>query len=388
MSILSRITGALFGGEITRQANERANLAVRALDDPRDQSYSSGTYPRDRYSFNRQDILKDALDAWRSNALARRIVELTSQYTVGGGVSVNAEHLRTHEFLQEFWNHRLNRLPIRLYEWCDELTRSGEIFVVISTDAGGMSYVRAIPAAQIEDVITETNDIEQELAFLEQPTELGKDPKIWNAYDARIDVPNDDGQFVPVMLHYAINKPVGAKRGESDLAPLLKWLKRYDAWLEDRVRLNHFRQLFVFWVKKAFSNDAERLQRQNEINANPPNPGTVLVTNDDETWDVLHPKLDSFEANQDGLAIKKQIAAGSGNPLHFLAEPESSTRTTAEQAGGPTFRHYEQRQIYFLWCVKDICEIVARRRAQVDRQVSANSKITAAVGIQVCGRGR
>jgi hypothetical protein len=40
------------------------------------------------------------------------------------------------------------------------------------------------------------------------------------------------------MLHYAVNRPVGAVRGESDLAPILPWLRRYNRWLEDRVRLN------------------------------------------------------------------------------------------------------------------------------------------------------
>jgi hypothetical protein len=51
----------------------------------------------------------------------------------------------------------------------------------------------------------------------------------------------EDGGFGAVMLHYAINRPVGAVRGESDLAPLLRWLSRYAAWLEDRARLNRYR---------------------------------------------------------------------------------------------------------------------------------------------------
>ena len=33
-----------------------------------------------------------------------------------------------------------------------------------------------------------------------------------------------------------LNRPVGCLRGESDLAPVLPWLRRYSRWLEDRVR--------------------------------------------------------------------------------------------------------------------------------------------------------
>ncbi len=76
-----------------------------------------------------------------------------------------------------------------------------------------------------------------------------------------------------------------------------------------------------------------------------------------ETWSVIQPNLASQEAGEDGLAIKRMIAAGAGLPLHFLAEPESATRTTAESAGGPTFRHFEQRQRHFLWMLSDLARI-------------------------------
>jgi hypothetical protein len=89
----------------------------------------------------------------------------------------------------------------------------------------------------------------------------------------------------------------------------------------------------------------------------------------------MAPSLASHEAGEDGLALKKMLAAGSGNPLHFLAEPESATRTTAEASGGPTYRHYEQRQQFFLWMIRDIAQVVVARRARVDGRMSARSEI-------------
>ena len=61
--------------------------------------------------------------------------------------------------------------------------------------------------------------------------------------------------------------------------------------------------------------------------------------------------------------------------MHYLAEPESSTRSTAEQAGGPTFRHYDRRQLFFVWMVRDLARIVVTRRAQVDRKVKADAEV-------------
>jgi len=330
---------------------------------------------RDRYDYDRLQVLEDSLDAWRLNPLARRIVELTTQYVVGGGITLNCKHEGTMNFIKSFWNNRLNRMEVRCYEMCDELTRSGNLFVVISTDAGGMSYVRLVPAADIEKITPRQNDIEQPMSF--QPKSSGEnlDPAPFMAYDEATDEQSEAGDFAPVMLHYTVNRPVGGQWGESDLAPVLKWLSRYSAWLEDRARLNRFRNSFMFVVKAKFASEAERTARQTALAANPPSPGSILVTDENETWDVISPKLEASEASTDGLALKKMVASGSGIPMHFLAEPEGSNRTTAESAGGPTFRHFEQRQKYFLWILQDILKVVATRRSLVDRRISRKAEI-------------
>jgi hypothetical protein len=330
---------------------------------------------RDRYSYDRLQVLEDSLDAWRLNPLARRIVELTTQYVVGGGITINCKNESTMNFIRSFWSNRLNRMEVRCYEMCDELTRSGNLFVVISTDAGGMSYVRLVPAADIDKIEARTNDIEQPVRFYPKSSGEVLDPAPFPAYDESKDGPGEDGSLPAVMLHYTVNRPVGGQWGESDLAPVLKWLSRYSAWLEDRARLNRFRNAFMFVVKAKFSSEAERAARQATLAANPPTPGSILVTDDSETWDVISPKLEASDANTDGLALKKMIASGSGIPMHFLAEPEGSNKTTAESAGGPTFRHFEQRQKYFLWIIQDILKVVVARRSLVDRHMSRKAEI-------------
>ena len=380
-NLFSGVVERVFGERIEALARERVNLAVRALDDSHDRLWGAGDrFPRERRRFNREEILKDALDAWRDNPLARRVVALTTQYVVGGGISIESDDAAAHEFLNAWWNHRLNRMLIRCYEWCDELTRTGEIFPTLATDVSGMSYVRAIPASLIAEIECAGNDLEQEIKFMEfsshATASVGGEARSWAGYREQGDAPDEEGKFETVMLHYAINRPIGALRGESDLAPILRWLTRYAAWLEDRVRLNRFRQSFLYVVYGKFKDAAQRLARQAELNANPPNPGSILVADDgQERWDVMSPKLDSFEANTDGLAVKKMVAVGAGAPLHFLAEPESATRTTAESSDEPTFRHYEQRQIYFRWILGDVARIVLRRRAAVDKRINPNAKI-------------
>lgn len=331
---------------------------------------------RDRALPDRRATLEQALEAWRVNPLARRIVELTTQYVVGGGIAVSCPHAPTARFLRAFWEHPLNRMAVRVMEWCDELTRSGNLFILLSTDAAGMSYVRAVPAGEIAEIRARPNDLDQPLAFWPRSGAEGAPPLTpWPAYDPAEDAPRAGGGFAPVMLHYAINRPVGSQWGESDLAPLLRWLSRYSNWLEDRARLNRYRTAFLYIVRARFGSEGERLARQQRLNATPPPPGSILVTDESETWEVLAPKLEADEAGQDGLALKKMIAAGAGLPLHFLAEPESATRTTAEAAGGPTYRRFEQRQRFFLWLLGDLLRAVVRRRALVDRVLPPRQRV-------------
>jgi len=382
-SLLSRLVGRLFGGEIRRQV--RAGLAEET-----DATFSIGassldSSPRDRQTPDRQTLLEQSLEAWRLNPLARRIIELTTQYAVGSGVCLHCKHPASLRFLEAFWNERLNQMPVRACEWCDELSRSGNLFVLLSTDAAGMSYVRAVPASDIAEIQHRPNDVEQPTAFLPRATLDQPQPRPWQAYDGNTDAPNADGSYSPVMLHYTVNRPCGALWGESDLAPVLRWLSRYANWLEDRARLNRYRTAFLYVVKARFTSETDRLARQHKLNACPPSPGSILVTDESESWEVISPKLESTEAGTDGLALKKMIAAGAGLPLHFLAEPESTTRTTAEAAGGPTYRRFEQRQAYFLWLLEDVLRVALNRRALVEQGRSGRGKVDPHARIEVHG---
>jgi hypothetical protein len=350
------------------QAEKQRTRLSHESDDSFSVGRRAGTSELEREPYDREKLLRDGLQAWRVNPLARRLVGLTSQYVVGGGIACSCAHPATAAFLKAFWEHPLNRLPIRLYEWCDELTRSGNLFLLLSTDPAGMTYVRAIPALQVKEIHSRPNDLDQETGY---EVCSGENLLETLRYPSLLAEP----QAERGMLHYAINRAVGSQWGESDLAPLLKWISRYASWLEDRARLNRFRTAFLYVVHGRFGSEAERRARQAALNAAPPTPGSILVTDEGESWEVLNPELEADEAGADGLALKKMLSAGAGIPLHFLAEPEGTTRTTAEAAGGPTYRHYEQRQRFFLWVLGDLLKVVLERRARVDRRIQARAEV-------------
>jgi hypothetical protein len=150
MKIWERMTARIFAKSI--QAGVRSALAL-SEDDPFFSGARANLSERDRWDGEREDVLRQALEAWRFNPIARRLVGLTTQFVVGSGFTITCKHEATNEFIKAWMQHPLNRVNIRIAEMCDELTRSGNLFVLFSTDASGFSYIRCVPALDIDRII-------------------------------------------------------------------------------------------------------------------------------------------------------------------------------------------------------------------------------------------
>lgn len=319
--------------------------------------FSSGT-PIDKDWMELYSELSDAREAWRKNPLARRIVGLITSYVVGAGVRVSSDNRMLGKFIADFWAHPRNRMDFRINAWCDELSRSGELFPVLFTNkVDGMSYVRAIPASQIEEVRWRDGDYEEELRYRET-TGPGEAEKWWlsPAGDEELEA------LHPWMLHYAVNRPVGAVRGEGDLAPILPWLRRYNLWLEDRVRLNAAVRAFL-WIVKAPSGLLKGLREQYRT---PPEPGSLVIANESESWEAVAPNLNARDAKEDGRAIRWMIAAGGpGTSLVDFGEGEDSNLATAKASGEMRRRFLLRRQAYFCWMLADLTATAYNRYLDV-----------------------
>jgi hypothetical protein len=287
-------------------------------------------------------------DAYRHNPLAFRIVELGVDFVLGRGAALRCSDQAAEEWLREWWAHPLNNLPLRQFDLCRELSLAGELFVTLHTSPlDGLTYLRPVPARQIDRIETSPEDLEDEWRYHQSVggADHGIDGRWWSRDE---------------MRHYAVNRLVGTTRGQGDLATLLPWLRRYKDWLTDRVRLNKHRQAFLFDVTLEGADRRALVARQTEL-AVPPEPGSVLVHNEKETWRAVRPEVGADESAADGLALRLMIAAGSGFPLHFLGEAEEANLATAEAMGAPTLRRLERRQHYFGWLLVDLARECLRR---------------------------
>lgn len=328
---------------------------------------SAGT-PLDKDWGVLQEEFTDAIDAWRTNPLARRLINLTTAYVVGGdGIQLHSTYKPFDKFVTQFFNHPKNRILLRQPEWCDELSRAGEIFPILFTNpADGMSYIRIKPASEIEKIVTDEDDYETILAYHE-PTDVGtaEPRRIWLSPETAPTTPKA-GKITPVMLHYAVNKPIGCIRGESDLAPILPWLRRYSRWLEDRVRINAAIRAFL-WIVHV---PGKFVQAKREQYRTPPTPGSVIIADSEsETWEAVTPSLNARDASADGRTLRWMIAAGGqGTGLTDLGEAESANLATASAMAEQRRRFLRRRQAYFSFIIADIAMQAWNRSIQLGLQ--------------------
>ncbi|MCP4127916.1 MAG: hypothetical protein GY753_12750 [Gammaproteobacteria bacterium] len=289
----------------------------------------------------------DAREAWRKNPIARRLIGLVTAYVVGGaGIGVTSKNKKMAKYTDDFFDHAENTVKLRQPEWSDELGRAGELFLVLHmNEASGVPYVRSIPASKIIKIDWREGDYESETYYYERRGP-GEEPKVWRGWR----VTERDKE--PMMLHYAINRPVGNMRGESDLSPILPWMQRYSRWLDDRVRLNAAMRVYM-WIVKA---PKARLEVLQETYRRPPESGSVLfVDKDAESWEAVTPSLGANDAEKDGRAIRWMIISGGlGTALTDIGESETASRSTAESMAEQRRRFLRQRQAYFSWMLSDL----------------------------------
>ena len=286
-------------------------------------------------------------EAYNANPLAFAIVEITTSFVLGKGVTVAASQPEVQQVLMNFWNDLDNHMDTRVYALCTKLSLYGEQFIRFFVNPyDGRVKIRQIDPSIIDEIETDPDDIETPLRFHRRAVgpsgTMPGDPAPVTSRDAH----NFEGEWFKAgeeVVQFCINKVSNAKRGKSDLATLLPWLRRYKDWLTDRVRINKYKGAFL-WDVQLSGADRKAIERKKAEYAYPPEPGSVIIHNEAEQWSAVKPEISANDASADGRAIKLMIAVGAQLPEHYLSDGSVATRATAAEMGLPTFLKFQRRQ--------------------------------------------
>ncbi len=341
-----------------RRPQELRRLAATAkVDDSPGWTSLTGGRTHDYDPSKVQELYQDALEAWRKNPIAWRIIAITTDYVVGDRITITATRRELQKFVTAFWQHPKNRLDLRLEAMSDELARAGDLFVLLFRNPlDGMSYIRFVTKERIARIEVDEHDWENELVYHE--TQDVGEARRWYSPSHPLAAEQD-----AVMLHYAVNRPLGALLGESDLTTMLPWLQRYSRMLEDRVRMHWAMRAFL-WIVTVPSTKIAEKQAQYRT---PPETGSIVVKDETETWEAVTPNLNASDAQHDLKSVRYMIDAGSGYPPHWRGEAADANLATATAMQTPTERHLLRRQKYFLFMLQDILYQAYLRAAEIGK---------------------
>jgi len=312
--------------------------------------------PNDRTTAEMQEQYTDALTAWRKNPMAKWVIDTVTDYTLGDGMRPEAQGSMG-RFLDAWWDHPKNYLTLRMPELTDELSRAGDIFLTLHRNPqDGLSYVRPIPKDKIIAIDTLPNDWETETAYYEQQ-DVGE-PKAWRSPHHPL-----ASEAQAIMVHYAVNRPVGAMMGESDLGTMIPWLLRYSRMLEDRVRLHWAARAFL-WIVTVPGN---LVAAKKEQYRSAPDSGAVIVKDEGEQWTAVSPDLKGMDAQFDLRAIRMMIDAGSSLPPHWRGEPHNISLATSRSMDRSAARHLRRRQLYIRNMVQDLAHVAYSRAWEIGK---------------------
>ncbi|GER88626.1 hypothetical protein KDW_27880 [Dictyobacter vulcani] len=294
------------------------------------------------------ELHEQCYEAWSVNPLASAILEITTSFVLGKGVLVEASEPAVQRILMNFWHDAANQMDERIYTLCHELALYGEIFLRFFVNKfDGSVRVRLIDPSLIDVIETDPEDIETPRRFHRRAINLaGSGIAVSPSQSALPVADNTDGVWFVAgeeVMQFAINKVSNAKRGRSDLATLLPWLRRYKDWLTDRVRINKYKGAFL-WDVELTGADRKTLDRKRMEYQYPPESGSVVFHAETEKWTAVQPSIQANDVKEDGRAIKLMIAVGAGLPEHYLSDSSQGNRATAAEMGLPTLLRFQRRQ--------------------------------------------
>ncbi len=168
------------------------------------------------------------------------------------------------------------------------------------------------------------------------------------------------------MMHYSVNRPMGALMGESDLTTIIPWLLRYSRMLEDRVRLHWAARAFLY----LFTVPSNKVEAKSSQYSSAPESGSIVVKDETETWETITPSLRGADAEHDLKAVRQLIDAGSGFPPHWRGEGGDVNVATAEAMQAPPEKLLMKRQEYFVWCLQDILAQAFLRAVEIGAEAA------------------
>ncbi len=126
---------------------------------------SDNWYIKDVIPSTYLELHNTCYEAYNANPLAFAIIEITTSFVMGKGVTVAATEPEVQRVLMDFWHDPDNHMETRVYALCTELSLYGEQFIRFFVNRfDGRVKIRQIDPSLIDQIETDPDDVGSSVA--------------------------------------------------------------------------------------------------------------------------------------------------------------------------------------------------------------------------------
>lgn len=287
-----------------------------------------------------------------SNPLARRIISVGRDYTIGKGIEFQARDPSVDAVLRDFWFDDENDWPKRLPLFAQDLSLLGEQLFTFAPYSDGFLRVQNVNPILISRVVPDPIDRATILqVVLSDGSIILPEGTSQEEIDRRhtLDVIRKQREGSGYLVGDAIFTTVGGiaftGRGIPDLFSNIDWMDTLDAFLYNTAEKANFLHRFLWDVTYTDGQEDDMKAFAQTMSNRQINPGAINVHNDKVKWDVIQPKLQMDDVSELVDKILGHVYAGAGVSSVMVGNPIGSMgRQASPELNDPILRGFETRQ--------------------------------------------
>lgn len=327
-----------------------------------------GSKRTDITPYSQEKMLSTALTLYRSNHMAKRLLEIIVDFVLGDGVKVVARHEddATRDAIQacldDFWFDPINDMDRKNPQRLTELNLWGEVLMPVLVN----EHTRRVRLGWIDPaciVAVEADKVTREPARVK--LDVVTAAEVLPGGGEWLDVirySHTDGQIVGDCFFYQINSIVSASRGMSEFFTSADWFEILDETMKvqsDRAKV----LLEYIWDVTIDDADAATIAAFTKQQRRP-RPGSMRVHNQKVHWEAKAPNLAAYETSRQQRDLKSYLLGGFGYPSHWFGSGDEANLATAEMMSEPTRKALKRKTRQFTFMLKDVCRFVLVQAAQ------------------------
>ncbi|HWQ02938.1 MAG TPA: hypothetical protein VNL38_00515 [Candidatus Nitrosotenuis sp.] len=300
------------------------------------------------------------------------IIRVMTDYIVGEGFQLAAEHPDLQEFLDAFANDPVNNLAENLPRmWRELLIFGDQCLPVVENPVDGFIRLGSVDPGDVEAVEFGTLITGTQL----RPVSLPVNVKLVDLPDqggARLRIAQTEKMLVSaraydgVCFYFAINQARAASRGISELFVLADWVDVFDQMIFDFADRVRFLNAFVWEYILKGADDKKVDEYLKYIRAkNPPRQGGFQVHNDSVEMKTITPDFKGADMSEVAKMMKAYGPGAKSLPPWFFGDPMDANRAANEVMEGPSGKMLTNKQGILKRAVRAICDYaIARAKAR------------------------